>query len=78
MSKPPEQYPTEAVRGAFDSALKGARRGRRHPAEVTSDRLLDAVERWHDRFTGPQRDAIAAIRSVLEEIAEQETGGINR
>jgi len=43
---------------------------RRHPAEVTSDRLGDAVERWHDRFTPGERDMIGQIRNRLEEIAE--------
>ena len=45
---------------------------RRHPAEVTSDRLLDAVERWHDKFTGEERDMIGQIRQALFEIAEGE------
>lgn len=45
-------------------------RCRRHPAEVTSDRLGDAVERWHDKFTGEERDMIGLIRVRLEEIAE--------
>jgi hypothetical protein len=45
---------------------------RRHPAEVTSDRLLDAVERWHDKFTGYERDMIGQIRQALFEIAEGE------
>ena len=45
---------------------------RRHPAEVTSDRLLDAVERWHDKFTGEERDMIGMIRHALSEIAEGE------
>jgi len=45
-------------------------RRRRHPAEVTSDRLLDAYERWYDHFTGEQRDAIGEIRHVLQEIAD--------
>jgi hypothetical protein len=45
---------------------------RRHPAEVISDRLGDAVERWHEKFTGQERDEIAAIRHALSEIAEGE------
>jgi hypothetical protein len=44
--------------------------GRRHPAQVTSDRLGDAVERWWEKFSGEDRDAIGRIRYVLEEIAE--------
>lgn len=45
---------------------------KRHPAEVTSDRLADAVDRWYDKFDGQERDYIAAIRHALEEIAEGE------
>ena len=45
-------------------------RYRRHPAEVTSDRLGDAVTDWYDLMTGSERDAIAEVRQVLEEIAE--------
>lgn len=42
----------------------------RHPAEVTSDRLLLAVEKWSDKFDGAERDMIGRIRHALEEIAE--------
>jgi hypothetical protein len=45
---------------------------RRHPAEVTSDRLLYAVEHWHDKFDGEERDMIGRIRQALFEIAEGE------
>lgn len=48
---------------------------RRHPAEVTSDRLGDAVERWHEWFTPQERDMVAAIRSRLEDIAEEARNG---
>jgi hypothetical protein len=44
---------------------------RRHPAEVTSDRLGDDVERWHEKFTPQERDAVALIRNRLEQIADQ-------
>jgi hypothetical protein len=43
-----------------------------HPAEVTSDRLLGAVEKWHDKFTPDERDMIGRIRSALGEIADGE------
>jgi len=42
---------------------------RRHPAEVTSDRLGDAVDRWHDEFEPEERDMVAKIRLRLEQIA---------
>ena len=47
-------------------------REKRHPAEVTSDRLADASERWHDKFTGEELDMIGRIRHALEQIAEGE------
>lgn len=43
---------------------------KRHPAEVTSDRLAEASERWCDKLTGVERDMIGCIRHALEEIAE--------
>jgi hypothetical protein len=43
-----------------------------HPAEVTSDRLLTAVERWHDKFDGEELDMIGRIRAALGEIADGE------
>jgi hypothetical protein len=42
----------------------------RHPAEVTADRLADAVDKWPDRFDGGDRDAVAQIRHILNDIAE--------
>ena len=47
---------------------------RRHPAEVTSDRLGDHYERWVDRLTGEERDAISLVRFALERIAEEDEG----
>lgn len=43
---------------------------KRHPAEVTSDRLADASERYYDKLTGEERDMISRIRTALEDIAE--------
>lgn len=45
---------------------------KRHPAEITSDRLADASERWHDKFTGEELDMIGRIRDALEQIADGE------
>lgn len=45
-------------------------RYRRHPAEVTADRLADAMDKWPDRFDGSMRDDISRIRTVLQDIAE--------
>lgn len=43
---------------------------RRHPAEVTADRLGDAVTRWVDKFDAAERDEIGHIIHALDEIAE--------
>lgn len=43
--------------------------GRRHPAELTSDRPADASERWHDKFTGAELEMIGRLRFALDEIA---------
>lgn len=51
----------------------GIRRPRRHPAEVTSDRLLEALEHWPNAFDGADRDAVARIRAILANIAEEAT-----
>jgi hypothetical protein len=42
---------------------------RRHPCEVTADRLLDHLERYPEKFDGKARDAIGEIRFLLQEIA---------
>ncbi|WP_195167781.1 hypothetical protein [Mycobacteroides abscessus] len=46
------------------------KRTRRHPAEVTSDRLADAYELWHEKFDGAERDMISRLRIALDQIAE--------
>lgn len=43
---------------------------RRHPAEVTADRLGDHYERDYDKLEGDEREAITLIRFALQEIAE--------
>ncbi|WP_188197577.1 hypothetical protein [Nonomuraea sp. SYSU D8015] len=50
-------------------------RDRRHPAEVTSARLLNHLERWPDAFNGADRDMVSRIRYILQEIAEGNLGG---
>lgn len=53
------------------------RRPRRHPAQVTSDRLAEAVDRWADRLDGATLDEIAHVRYELERITtEDETGRV--
>jgi hypothetical protein len=68
----PRPYPSKEVAGTIEAALRDAPRGRRHPAEVTSDRLGDATTHWGALFTGPELDMIGQIRHALEEIATGE------
>jgi hypothetical protein len=43
---------------------------KRHPAEVTADRLGDAYERFYDKLNGSERDMLSQLRHAFEEIAE--------
>ena len=43
---------------------------RRHPAEVTADRLGDHYETYFDRLTQLERDYIGVVRRALQDIAE--------
>lgn len=47
-------------------------REKRHPTEVTSDRLGDHYERYYDKLTGSERAAVTAVRFALQEIADGE------
>jgi hypothetical protein len=44
----------------------------RHPAEVTADRLLTHYEKWFDRLSGEEKDAISRVRYALQRIAEED------
>jgi hypothetical protein len=71
---PPD--PHAALEQALKTRDAGGRTFRQrhpsHPAEVTSDRLLTAVEKWGEKFTGDERDMIGRIRAALGEIADGE------
>jgi hypothetical protein len=60
----------DSIREAIAAARRAGTIPRRHPAEVTSDRLGDAVSRWADQFTPEERDMVGIIRHRLEQIAE--------
>ena len=47
---------------------------RRHPLEVTSDRLFEAVNKYGVLMSGAERDELSHVRFVLEEIAEGNRG----
>jgi hypothetical protein len=42
----------------------------RHPAQVTADRLGDHYERYFDKLTPDERNALGLVRQALDEIAE--------
>ena len=50
------------------------KRYRRHPADVTADRMADAYERYYDKMDGRERDDLSHIIFVLQEIAEGNRG----
>lgn len=60
----------DPISAALAEARRAGKLSRRHPAEVTSDRLGDAVTRWCDQFTGAELDMVGVIRDRLEQIAE--------
>lgn len=45
---------------------------KRHPALVTYDRLVVASERYSEKLSGQERDAIGEVCQALWEIAEGE------
>lgn len=45
---------------------------RRHPADVTADRLGEATQKW--TFTGAELDAIAVVIDALRAIAINDGG----
>jgi len=42
----------------------------RHPAEITCDRLGDALDKWPGFFDARLRDMVGEIRAQLDMIAE--------
>lgn len=45
---------------------------KRHPAEVTADRLAEHIDKYHDKLDGAERDEMSRVRFILYEIAEGE------
>lgn len=42
---------------------------RRHPAEVTADRLRTASEQWNEKFDGAELDMIGQLAWAFDQIA---------
>ena len=62
--------PDGILKDMSGTGKKGRQYGR-HPAQVTNERLLDAYERWFDKFSGEERDAIGIVRNALWRIVEE-------
>lgn len=45
-------------------------RRRRHPADVTAQRLSEALDRWSEKFTPLERDEISRVIWALDQIAD--------
>jgi hypothetical protein len=56
-------------KGFTMSDLRKMKRTKRHPAEVTADRLGDAYERFYDKFDGAELDMISQLKHAFDEIA---------
>jgi hypothetical protein len=62
--------------GHADGSDKVSAGRRRHPAEVTSERLLQAYERWYGRLDSGELIAIGTVREALWRIAAEDAGEI--
>jgi hypothetical protein len=60
---------TGAIRAAIDTARTSGRLPRRHPADVTADRLIDHSIEW-EGWTGSERDALSVVIDALREFGE--------
>lgn len=49
---------------------------RRHPAEVTAERLRIHYEKWFDRFSGRELMMIGDVRSALHRIADEDEAAL--
>jgi len=58
-----------AIRAAIDASKASGRLPRRHPAEVTKDRLIDHAIEW-TCWSGAERDALSVVINALDDIAE--------
>lgn len=45
---------------------------KRHAADVTNERLRAHYEKWYDRFSASERDAIGIVRDALARISGED------
>ena len=57
------------LRAAIAATGRSTRAVRRHPADVTADRLIDHACAWN-KFEPRERDALGLVIDALREIAE--------
>jgi len=43
---------------------------KRHPCEITADRLAKHIEDYHDKLDGAERDEFSLVKFILDEIAD--------
>ena len=68
---PADYSKEERIQAAFVKHLSGFQPARkRHPAEVTADRLGDAVTKYRHLISGAEADAFAEVIQILNEIGE--------
>jgi hypothetical protein len=74
IDNPVTRDPFAGIPGAYGSAEDRPRpRPRRHPYQVTSDRLADFLDTERGYLVGSERDLVAQVRHLLERLAEQAT-----
>lgn len=57
------------IDAVINATLKAGKRSKRHPADVTADRLGAHLERYYDRLHGAERDEISHVIYILRELA---------
>jgi hypothetical protein len=62
----------EQVNALITAALKASHRKRRHPTDVTADRLAEHVEQYHARLSPADRDEFGHVIYLLRTIAGDE------
>jgi len=68
MTTPETSTPDAGSRGDYSRWTAS----RRHPADVTADRLVDHSMKYGDKLDGHEKDAIGEVIHALREIAEGE------
>jgi hypothetical protein len=65
---------TESARvsAIITNALRESKSTKRHPCEVTADRIGDHLDKYPEDFDGATRDDVGHLRHILQNIADRE------